>query len=245
MTSTASAPPSAKLTSTRRERARGRRVYGRRARAASADRVLGRYAERDGSPREVIARGGAAGSVLVIDRQRATRDDPRLVAHLAADEPQENAELVCRFYIRDLAAGCGRCRPVAAEDMSAAPLADPWDSEVGTPATAGGMALRDRRGRSYVLEPLPSRMSIPELRWCRHEPAAGTGEPVSVREAVAALESYEPVRALTVRALVATATTLVSPQPVWGPSWRVCRRARSCSTARCAKRCSVQSRPSG
>jgi hypothetical protein len=46
-------------------------------------------------------------------------------------------------------------------------------------------------------------LSIPELRWCRHHPreAAGQLRPVSVREAIAHMESYEPVRALTVAAL--------------------------------------------
>lgn len=201
MTSIASAAPTAQRRSARRERPRHRRACVRRERAGSADRLLGRYADRDGSPREVIARGGAAGSVLVIDRQRVTHDDPRLVAHLAADEPPENAELVCRCYIRDVAADRGRCRPVAAEDMSGAPLGDRWEAGLGTPVAAGATVPPDRRGRSYMLELLPSRMSIPELRWCRREPAAGAREPVSMREAIAALESYEPVRTLTVQAL--------------------------------------------
>jgi hypothetical protein len=200
MTSIAPTAPTAQRTSARRERAR-RRAGDRRERAVSADRVLGRYADRDGGPREVIARAGAAGSVLVIDRQRVTHDDPRLVAHLAADEPPENAELVCRCYIRDVAAGCARCRTVSAEDLSGAPLGEPWEAEPGTPVTAGGTLPPDRRGRSYALELLPSRMSIPELRWCRREPAVGAHEPVSMREVIAALESYEPARTLTVQAL--------------------------------------------
>jgi hypothetical protein len=46
-------------------------------------------------------------------------------------------------------------------------------------------------------------MSIPELRWQSHPPSGAEGEPhpVSVREVVACLESYEPVRALTRTAL--------------------------------------------
>ncbi len=202
MTSIASAPPTAKRRSARRERARGRHVRGRRELAGRADRVLGHYADRDGNPREVIACMGAAESVLVIDRQRTTRDDQRLVAHLAADEPPANAELVCRCYVRDVAAGCGRCRQVTAEDISSAPLGDRWEAGMGAPVAAGGTEPLDRSGRSYALELLPSRMSIPELRWCRREPAVvGAREPVSTREAIAALESYEPVRTLTVHAL--------------------------------------------
>ena len=47
-------------------------------------------------------------------------------------------------------------------------------------------------------------MSIPELRWSRRAPGSEQGEtqPVSMREAVARLESYEPVRTLTQRALM-------------------------------------------
>jgi hypothetical protein len=46
-------------------------------------------------------------------------------------------------------------------------------------------------------------MSIPELRWCGHPPLGMCGEPqaVSVRHAIACLDSYEPVRTLTRRAL--------------------------------------------
>jgi hypothetical protein len=63
--------------------------------------------------------------------------------------------------------------------------------------------LRDRLGRSYRLEPLPTGMSIPELRWRRHSPGLTVGDThsVSVREAIACLESYEPVRTMTRRAL--------------------------------------------
>src|SRR5262249_45933143 len=51
--------------------------------------------------------------------------------------------------------------------------------------------------------PIGGAMSIPELRWRRHDVADGTArvETVSVREVVAAIEAYEPVRALTRHAL--------------------------------------------
>jgi hypothetical protein len=57
--------------------------------------------------------------------------------------------------------------------------------------------------RSYRLELLRARLSIPELRWLAHPPDEGDCEPqpVSVREVIGALESYEPVRALTLEAL--------------------------------------------
>ncbi len=42
-----------------------------------------------------------AGSVLVLDRDATTLGDRRLLAHLAPDEPPENAALVCRLYLED------------------------------------------------------------------------------------------------------------------------------------------------
>ncbi len=67
---------------------RRRRARARRERGTSGDRrLLGRYTDRQGRAREVVARPGAAGSVLVGDRDCTPRGERRLVAHLAADEP--------------------------------------------------------------------------------------------------------------------------------------------------------------
>jgi hypothetical protein len=46
-------------------------------------------------------------------------------------------------------------------------------------------------------------MSIPELRWCCDEEGSSheRREPLSVRDAIAALESYEPIRTLTASAI--------------------------------------------
>ena len=62
-------------------------------------------------------------------------------------------------------------------------------------------ALTDRQGRTYRLELCSTDMSIPELRWHRRSSTAEGSEPVGMREAIASLESYEPVRTLTSRAL--------------------------------------------
>jgi hypothetical protein len=179
-----------------------RRARDRRARTGRDQRPLGRYTDRHGRAREVIASHGAAGSTLVIDREQLTHEDSRLVAHLAADEPAENAAVVCRRYLEDVTLGGSRCRPLTAEDARVAPFADPWRVDVELAPAPGGPDPVDRRGCRYRLELVHSGLSIPELRWCRHrsEPPRA-GEPVSLREAVASLESYEPVRALTLRAL--------------------------------------------
>lgn len=179
---------------------RPRRTRARRKHTGRDHRLLGRYVDRHGLAREVIARRGAAESTLVVDRDCATHGDLRLVAHLAADEPAENAALVCSRYLEDTPVG--RCRLLTPEDARIAPFADQHDPDAGVDPAPIDAQPRDRRGCSYRLELVYSGMSIPELRWCRRRPGpAVSSEPVSMREAVALLESYEPVRALTLGAL--------------------------------------------
>lgn len=177
---------------------------------------LARYADAGGRARELFALPGHGGSVLVLDRDAATLCDRRLVAHLAADEPRENAEIVCRHYLEDVS---GRwCRRVRREDLEIAPFAQ---SEAHTQSEMGAMGemygqrpcVVDPRGNAYRLGLLPGERSIAQLRWCKASAYAGgarseagglepTGwEQASLREVIAALESYEPVRTLTERAI--------------------------------------------
>jgi hypothetical protein len=165
---------------------------------------LARHTDHAGRLREVLALPGHGGSVLVIDRDAATWGDRRLVAHLAADEPLENAHLVCRHYLRDPRPH--RCRRLAPEDLLTAPFPEaclPRESGERDPLPPSAtVELCDRHGCVHRLEPLATGLSIPELRWCRLR-AGGGGDPrpESVRDAVACIEDYEPVRALTLRAL--------------------------------------------
>jgi hypothetical protein len=178
-----------------------RRTRSRRERSSPDQLLLGRYLDREGHPREVIARAGAAGSTLVVDRAGADGGDPRLVAHLAADEPTGNAALVCSRYLEDAARGDGGCRALTAEDRTRVPFDEHHELDEARLDPRAAEPV-DRRGFAYSLELVPSAMSIPELRWCRRGPSpARDRDPVSVREAIASLESYEPVRALTLRSL--------------------------------------------
>lgn len=209
MTST-TLPPSTTAASARRgaagagvAAASARRSPRRAGRGAPDRRVLARYVDRRGDLRELVTGAGAAGSTLVIDRRAGGREDQRLIAHLAADEPATNARLVCAAYLRDLSGREARCRPVTAADRTAPPLA-PRAPAVAALATE----LADRDRRSYSLERLQTGMRIPELRWCRRPAEGGAPagpaappETVSVREAVGCLESYEPVCRLTQQAL--------------------------------------------
>jgi hypothetical protein len=207
MTSTVSPPPAVASSSARRvHRAspRSHLVHPRREHDAHRHhRALGRYADWEGRMREVVARPGVAGSVLVVDRDASTLGDPRLLAHLAADEPAENAALVCARYLQDTRGVRCRCRLVTPDDSRTAPFADEPEAQSPTPSAAGEAELRDRLGCVYRLEEVWTGMSIPELRWRRHLPAGTNGKPqlVSVREVIACVESYEPVRTRTRREL--------------------------------------------
>ncbi len=192
-----------------------RHARSRRAHSGSELPPLGRYVDREGHARELVARPGAAGSTLVVDRDGATGGDPRLVAHLAADEPAANAALVCSRYLEDLASGGGRCRALTAEDGTLVPFDERQELEDAR-LDMRAAAPVDRRGFAYSLGLVHGELSIPELRWCRRRRLHGAGgEPISVRETIASLESYEPVRTLTLHALsrrghdVALSTTVL------------------------------------
>lgn len=171
--------------------------------AVSVRAPLARYTDRHGNPREVIARQALAGSVLVVDRDAVSLNDCLLVAHLAADEPAENAELVCRDYLEDVRRRNGRCRGLTEQDALVAPIAE--DAEPDR-AVIGEIVAVDSLGCTYSLELVPSAgMSIPALRWCRGEPRRMSDEPqpASLRDTIARIEDYEPMCALTQSALLA------------------------------------------
>jgi hypothetical protein len=198
-----------------RSRSHTRRSRPRVRHEGSAERtVLGRYTDHAGRPREIVVRSGHAGSVLVLDRDARTLEDRRLVAHLGPDEPFGNAELVCRHYLSDPR---GRwCRAVSPEDLRAPSSSASLSAEPSTTLAHEQLVDRDtdhlawtasqlcdRHGRTYWLGFVRDRLSIPELRWLCTASGASREEcrPLSAREVVASLESYEPVRAHTIGAL--------------------------------------------
>jgi hypothetical protein len=156
-----------------------------------------RLVPADEHGRELIARDGAAGSLLLIDRDAATRSDERLIAHLAADELPGNVSLLCRLYAQ-AAPEQRRCRAVTEQDARVRPLGDPDGGE----ASDAEAQIVETDDAAFKLERLSSRMSIPELRWTR---LAGTGArpwAVSLRECIASAQDYEPFCSLT-RAAIA------------------------------------------
>jgi hypothetical protein len=173
----------------RRERRGGRQWY-----------QLVRYTDEEGRRREVVTAAGFAGSILVVDRDLSTGTDGRLLAHLAADEPAENAALICRDYLEIERRESRRCRALTEEDARSAPFAEDCCAPLDPPLA---QELRDPAGRVYAIAPAVGRMSIPELRWRWRETAGTTpGSVVSLREAIARIESCEPLCSLTERALL-------------------------------------------
>jgi hypothetical protein len=160
---------------------------------------LVRYLDPEGRARELIALPGHGGSVLLLDRDAATLRDRRLVAHLAADEPRSNAELVCRHYLADVN---GRwCRRVSREDLELSPFAekhgDPQGSKRGQHEHE--THIEDQVGNTYRLALPPGERPVLQMRWSRRASEADTScwEQASLREVVGAVENYEPACTVT------------------------------------------------
>ncbi len=161
---------------------------------------LASYRDEQGRARELLALPGHGGSVLVLDRDATTLCDRRLVAHLAADEPEENAGLVCDHYLKD--AGRGWCRRMRPEDLKIPPLA--CEARRVSHDPDGQDALIAGRDRSpYRLSPVQGERCIPQMRWCRGaaESHDRYWQQISLRGVIGAVESYEPTRTITEQAI--------------------------------------------
>ena len=165
--------------------------------------VLARYRDPARRPREVICRSNSGGARLVIDREQDTLDDARLVARLSADEPAENASLVCRLYLSDRARVSKPLRPRRVEDGD---LDDESGADWELPPTGRQTAwpqLTDCAGLRYRIEQvIANGLAIPELRWLVSPPCGQAGPPalLSLREVIGRLEDYDPARHLSARA---------------------------------------------
>ena len=170
--------------------------------AAACERApcLGRYVEHETQQaRELIGLARPDGSTFVVDRLARTAGDGRVVAHIVASEPPENAQIIAEMYLADERRG--RCRPLSAEDLARTRPAP-------SPASIASTVLKhtpllDGEGYCFRIRELTTGRSAPELRWARsrlHD-AQEPPELVTLRDVVAQLEDYEPARALTIEAL--------------------------------------------
>jgi hypothetical protein len=160
---------------------------------------LARYTDRDGREREIVRLPGAHGSALVVDRVADNLGDERLVAHLCPDEPQENARIISSLYLSDPRRR--RCRALKDDDLHGAP--PEWTAEQQTLADQADAldreALVDQDGFAYELTE-QGLHAVRELRWRQRSPD-GSAEPVTLRQVIGALQSYEPARTQTANAL--------------------------------------------
>lgn len=143
------------------------------------EQVLRRYNEDEA--RELIVRAAHDGARLVIDRDVRARRRERLVGRLDPDEPNANAALLCEHYL-GTPPERRRCRAPDRADL--APPAESPPRRAPDPCVRGA-------GFEHALRAIPAGMSIPELRWTRAV-SSETAVAVSLRSAIALLESYEP-----------------------------------------------------
>jgi len=156
---------------------------------------LGNYIDSEtGAFREIARLPIADGSALVVDTLSGTHGDARLLARLAADEPRENAQILCALYLADESKG--RCRPLTGADLDAAPTPE-------APDVCREDELRDEDGIVYRVRRVALDGRFPELRWTRSILAdeAERFATVRLREVVARFEDYEPARSITASAL--------------------------------------------
>lgn len=186
---------------------------GKATAAASGPRSLSGYIDGSGRERDLIGVPRKDGCVLVVDRDILTLGDRRLVACIAPDELPESTQAVCAIYMSDPRKACRR---VQAEDLKG--VSDACLGREGSEDTDGGrpsieLTKRGPDGRvyAYSLEPVGAdELAMPDespaqLRWCRRPRGAERRlrAPVSLREVVGELESYEPACEITSRACAA------------------------------------------
>jgi hypothetical protein len=148
--------------------------------------------------REIVCLPGAGGSRLVIDRDALTGHDRRLVAHLAADEPSENARIISEVYLAD--ENKGHCRTVSTNDLELAPFTGP-SPNTQDEASLAAQSI-DADGIVYRIREISTNRSSPELRWTRSRPDLDEPfDPMTLRDVIADLEDYEPARTITTTAL--------------------------------------------
>ena len=195
---------------------------------SSGPPTWGTYRDREGRDRALIARPGVGGSVLVIDQDADTLTDRRLVAHLAADEPAVNAQVVAELYLAD---DEGRvARALHDRDWVTLPDGRELPEEPEPPAPG---ELRDARGRRY-------RLAAVDAPPPRPPDALGAPQRSPARRAGGAAHGHRRPGGLRARPRADPRRAAAGRPPAraprcWPASCGCSNAARWCSTARCAK----------
>lgn len=165
---------------------------------------LGSYRDVKGA-REILSFALCDDSVLVIDTPSGGLPGALLLAHLTPDEPAENPSVLCGIYLADKEKG--HCRPLTPQDLKT----NTDSHRASAVRVQWREVLTDAEGRRYRLSHIKGRTTVPELYWTSCSPEDPERlEPVALRDVVAALEAYEPARAMTVAALADTEAEEVS-----------------------------------
>ncbi|HEX3520075.1 MAG TPA: hypothetical protein VHT29_13665 [Solirubrobacteraceae bacterium] len=134
-------------------------------------------------------------SVLVLDTLAGTLIDMRLVAHIAADEPPENAQRITAMYLEDPTRG--RCRALTEAELDTLCTVEETPAQhLPLPDETG----LDLDGCRLEIRVIAGKRAAPTLRWVQIS-AGGLPSVVTLREVLAQTQSYEPVLALTRAAL--------------------------------------------
>lgn len=153
------------------------------------------YSRRAHRSRVILAVRRPDATVLVLDCANTALGDARVIAHLDAQEPRENALLLARMYLGDPRRG--EPRRLERDDLELRSRTSTTSVEATEPAT-----LSDARGHRFEIAPVREDSEAPELRWTRRTPGNGAQpEAVSLRETLGALEVYEPACSLTLAAV--------------------------------------------
>lgn len=160
------------------------------------DRLLTRYRDRRSRRlREVISIDHADATMVLIDRDAYSGGDCRLLAHLGPEEPPRNAALVCADYLQRLGREPLACRRLRTSDLHLDLNRDPADAALADGPAIGSHMPGDVAER-FQLHPQSAARKPTQLRWWSCN-ACGPLHPVSLRDAIASLESYEPIRAMS------------------------------------------------
>lgn len=159
-------------------------------RPAARERVIRSFTDAAGRAREILARDEGAGTT-VFERPVDRGDEPRVVGVLECDEPQSNAVLLADLFAADAAVRPIRCRVLGRGAADTRPL----DQR----AHEASNEVSDGLARVWRIRPVQGTMTVAELRWLDD-----AGEIVSVRDVVAGVQAYGPVREATEASLGAS-----------------------------------------
>lgn len=170
------------------------------------EQLLECYTTLDGERREVLTWTVPRGVTLVVDRPQRAPGSTLLLARLGCEEPLENARLVCEDFLRRVRVGPIRCRVVSPDDLLADAEHQETSDDAGAQLAVRVASVRGGGDAAFELADQRVQGALPQLRWWRcgehlHGGGRERERPVSLREAIAHAEAYEPLCSATRHAI--------------------------------------------